>query len=291
MNSDHAQTLEEMAAFYRRASANAVNAPRDYVPLQDEIDREREESKRIPEALDAGAAALRQQEQELPSIEVTRQAIIDALVKGQVLGAREAVDRLIAAVRAEAQSASSVPETPAITQAVEQLKKFGLFLAQEFNGMKEGEWRCPMIGTDAAVSTVESIALILAAFAQGREQTQSPAITQAKDNLDAALVMILQCGEGDSRFTIDELLATFKARRDALIAAALAQGRAERHECEAWAMEGIGCAHCNPASPRAWQERAEAAEARLASLDPPPGSPVVSALPQEQEASPIKEQS
>ena len=31
-------------------------------------------------------------------------------------------------------------------------------------------------------------------------------------------------------------------------------------------MEGIGCANCNPASPQAWQRRAEAAEAELAQL-------------------------
>jgi hypothetical protein len=36
-----------------------------------------------------------------PSVDVTRQAILDQLVKHHVIGAREAVDRLIAAVRAE----------------------------------------------------------------------------------------------------------------------------------------------------------------------------------------------
>ncbi len=43
----------------------------------------------------------RQIERDEPSVEVTRQAIIDTLVKHHVIGAREAVDRLIAAVRAE----------------------------------------------------------------------------------------------------------------------------------------------------------------------------------------------
>jgi len=38
---------------------------------------------------------------ELPSVETTRQAIIDALVKAGVIGARQAVDRLIAAVEAK----------------------------------------------------------------------------------------------------------------------------------------------------------------------------------------------
>ena len=38
---------------------------------------------------------------ELPSVETTRQAIIDALVKAGVIGARQSVDRLIAAVEAK----------------------------------------------------------------------------------------------------------------------------------------------------------------------------------------------
>lgn len=37
----------------------------------------------------------------LPSVELTRRAIIDALVKARVIGARQAVDRLIAAVEAK----------------------------------------------------------------------------------------------------------------------------------------------------------------------------------------------
>jgi len=36
-----------------------------------------------------------------PTLDTTRRAIIDVLVKNQVIGAREAVDRLIYAVRAE----------------------------------------------------------------------------------------------------------------------------------------------------------------------------------------------
>lgn len=38
---------------------------------------------------------------ETPELETTRQAIIDMLVKHRVIGAREAVDRLIAAAKDE----------------------------------------------------------------------------------------------------------------------------------------------------------------------------------------------
>lgn len=43
---------------------------------------------------------------------------------------------------------------------LEYLKQFGLFLADEFSGAKEGEWRCAIIGADAAASVVEAIAHI-----------------------------------------------------------------------------------------------------------------------------------
>lgn len=54
-------------------------------------------------------SALSQAKEEIPSLEVTRQAIIDMLVKHHVIGAREAVDRLIAA-------ALSPPQAPSIAQ-------------------------------------------------------------------------------------------------------------------------------------------------------------------------------
>ena len=47
------------------------------------------------------------EQDEQPSLEVTRQAIIDALVKHQIIGARQAVDRLIAAAKAEERNAKT----------------------------------------------------------------------------------------------------------------------------------------------------------------------------------------
>jgi hypothetical protein len=50
------------------------------------------------------------------------------------------------------------------------LRRFALYLAEEFSGSKAGEWRCPMIGTEAAVGVVEAIDALLASLVIPHEQ-------------------------------------------------------------------------------------------------------------------------
>lgn len=45
--------------------------------------------------------------------------------------------------------------------ALERLRKFGLFLAAEFDGVKPGDWRAPTIEAEAATSVVEAIAALI----------------------------------------------------------------------------------------------------------------------------------
>lgn len=79
-------------------------------------------------------------------------------------------------------------------EALAGLKTFGLFLAAEFSGAKRGEWRCPMIGAEAATDVVEAIAQ-LSADGQGPASHSIPAVPssveQAKDAADQAIARIL----------------------------------------------------------------------------------------------------
>ena len=47
-------------------------------------------------------------------------------------------------------------------EMIDGLKRFGLFLADEFSGAQPGEWRAVIIGAEAATDAVEAIALLSA---------------------------------------------------------------------------------------------------------------------------------
>jgi hypothetical protein len=51
--------------------------------------------------------------------------------------------------------------TTSRADAIQQLRKFGVFLAAEFQGVKPGDWRAPTIGAEAATSVVEAIAILV----------------------------------------------------------------------------------------------------------------------------------
>ena len=116
--------------------------------------------------------------------------------------------------------------------AIDILKRFGLFLADEFSGSKSGEWCAPMIGADAATDVVEAIAQLSAPTIT---QTPLPESVRARDDRQPAPPSLptsveqlrerILTSNGDPAHNVDALIAAVRAER--------AQGELETCICAA----------------------------------------------------------
>jgi hypothetical protein len=92
------------------------------------------------------------------------------------------------------------------------LRRFALYLAEEFSGSKAGEWRCPMIGTEAAVGVVEAIDALLASLVIPQEQERQAKKMTISYELEGRCLWHLECETNPLRCSPMFVVATEPTR-------------------------------------------------------------------------------